>query len=483
MTRISLLLALALCTVLTAAQSLGPDFDQFVAKESDVSYTKVLANISPAGTASGCVIASPSKSNPNYFYSWVRDSALTMDALLQVYESTSDSAKAKQIEDIMWAYVSFTQKQQGSTSNRSSSANDPTGLGEPKYEVDGSPFIGDWGRPQNDGPALRSSSLMRFAQAYVNKGGSIAKINQIFYQPAMPANTVVKKDLEVVSHVTGDGSFDLWEEVKGKHLYTLLVQRRSLVTGAKFAAQFSDPGAAGWYAKQAAALEPRLQSFWNGNYLTTTQDRVEGLDYKSSNLDVAQILAVLHAHGDATDGFFASDNDQVLATLLALKRSHRDAFPINKSYRGDLPPALGRYSEDKYYSGNPWFLATLAAGELQYRIVARAAAAGSITVTNTSLDYYRDLLASVGSSATASTGTFQRGSAQFQALTQGLVRYGDLWLSRVRVHMGGDGSMSEQLDKYSGFMLSAVDLTWNYAAFITAAAARDAARNALPAAF
>ena len=29
-----------------------------------------------------------------------------------------------------------------------------TGLGEPKYNINCTPFNGEWGRPQNDGPAL-----------------------------------------------------------------------------------------------------------------------------------------------------------------------------------------------------------------------------------------------------------------------------------------------------------------------------------------
>jgi glucoamylase len=29
------------------------------------------------------------------------------------------------------------------------------GLGEPKFNIDGTAFTGSWGRPQRDGPALR----------------------------------------------------------------------------------------------------------------------------------------------------------------------------------------------------------------------------------------------------------------------------------------------------------------------------------------
>lgn len=37
------------------------------------------------------------------------------------------------------------------------------GLGEPKFEVDGAAFTGSWGRPQRDGPALRATALIAYA--------------------------------------------------------------------------------------------------------------------------------------------------------------------------------------------------------------------------------------------------------------------------------------------------------------------------------
>lgn len=36
------------------------------------------------------------------------------------------------------------------------------GLAEPKFNVDMSPYTGDWGRPQRDGPALRATAMIDF---------------------------------------------------------------------------------------------------------------------------------------------------------------------------------------------------------------------------------------------------------------------------------------------------------------------------------
>lgn len=47
-----------------SAQSL----DQYIATEQPKALSDMHANIHPAGTEPGCVIASPSKQNPNYYY-------------------------------------------------------------------------------------------------------------------------------------------------------------------------------------------------------------------------------------------------------------------------------------------------------------------------------------------------------------------------------------------------------------------------------
>lgn len=37
------------------------------------------------------------------------------------------------------------------------------GLGEPKFNVDETAFTGAWGRPQRDGPALRATAMIAYA--------------------------------------------------------------------------------------------------------------------------------------------------------------------------------------------------------------------------------------------------------------------------------------------------------------------------------
>jgi len=45
-------------------------------------------------------------------------------------------------------------------------------------------------------------------------------------------------------------------------------------------------------------------------------------------------------------------------------------------------------------------------------------------------------------------------------------------LVRVKFHVDSDGQMSEQMNRWSGYLQGARDLTWSYASFLTALEAR-----------
>lgn len=77
------------------------------------------------------------------FYSWTRDSALTFKALVDAFIA-GNTVLQSQVEDYVYA-----QAQLQAVSNPSGSLLDGTGLGEPKFEVDGTAFTGSWGRYVN----------------------------------------------------------------------------------------------------------------------------------------------------------------------------------------------------------------------------------------------------------------------------------------------------------------------------------------------
>jgi glucoamylase len=415
-----------------------------------------------------------------------------MNTLVDVYADDPSSSRGSALSTILGAYTSLSSDIQH-TSNPSGRFDNLSGLGEPKFHVDGTPFTGSWGRPQRDGPALRALTLMHYLREYnashplLWSSESAEDFFRPYYAVEMPPRSVIKADLEYVSHFWNQSSFDLWEEVEGLHFFTLMVSAKSLKEGSDLARTFGDIGAAEWYGEQAGYIDTFLSKFWNDQ----KGHLVETLSSKRSGLDCGLLLGSLHAlptDGSERDAVYAPWSDEILISLFALARDQRDRFPINSS-----PPdedqdeevtedsfegtGVGRYPEDVYdgygtsnRGGNPWFLCTSSAAEILYRTASHVSVAGNLTISNTGLPFFKALLAT--SSLDVNAGTFGPSDALFHSVIERLHTTGDQFLEVIKTHVDAEGSMSEQFDRVTGYMRGAEDLTWSYGAFLQAVRAR-----------
>ncbi len=431
------------------------DLREWIDQQYQISIQKLFANLSPNGTLPGTVVASPQKENPDYWYHWVRDAALVVDVVLSLENTENINSK-----EFLFDFVEVTRINQ----NRSGF----DGLGEPKYYVNGDPYDGPWGRPQNDGPALRAIVLIKLANKLLDKG-QFRWVQENLYRAELPANTVIKKDLEYVLHKWRDASFDLWEEIKGQNFYTRMVQRLALYEGAELAKRMNDPQAAIEYRNQAKSIEASLVNHRTTGkaYLFENLYWEEGLNYKHSGLDTSSLLAFLHTD----DSFFSLSitDSLLLATIRELEKAFYNEYEINKvQYNGDqkLGVAFGRYPEDLYYNGNPWFLTTLAVAEHHLRLAKLLKSKSVIQIDDLNRDFYSDLLGIPYNLAT--TDKLAEKSMEYTKVLDRLEEKAFEYFARVRFHAGQDGRLWEQFDRNTGFMLSAYDLTWSYAAFITA---------------
>lgn len=89
------------------------------------------------------VIASPSTTNPDYLYTWTRDSSLVFKTIIDQFTSGQDTTLRSLIDDFVSAEALLQQ-----VSNPSGTVS-TGGLGEPKFNIDETAFTGAWGRPQN----------------------------------------------------------------------------------------------------------------------------------------------------------------------------------------------------------------------------------------------------------------------------------------------------------------------------------------------
>jgi glucoamylase len=440
-----------------ALQERQSSLDSFIKSESSVAIEQLLCNIgsdgcNSQGVASGVVIASPDTEDPDYFFTWTRDAALVFKHVIDRFINQYDAGLQQKIQQ----YIASQAKLQG-VSNPSGSLSDGSGLGEAKYEVDLSPFTGGWGRPQRDGPALRATAIITYANWLIDNGYTSTASDIIW--------PVVRNDLNYVAQYWNQTGFDLWEEVRGSSFFTTASQYRALIEGATLAKKLGKSGDT--YATIAPQALCFMQTYWipSGRYVDSNINVNDGRTGKDAN----SILTSIHNFDPALScdaATFQPCSDKALANHKAVTDSFR-SWNINKGISQGSAVSVGRYIEDVYYNGNPWYLATLAAAEQLYDALYVWKQKGSITVNDISLSFFKDLVPGI------STGTYASDSSTFKTITDAVSNYADGYVSIVQKYVGDNGALAEQFDKNNGRPLSATDLTWSYAAFLSAADRRS----------
>jgi glucoamylase len=171
-----------------------------------------------------------------------------------------------------------------------------------------------------------------------------------------------------------------------------------------------------------------LDGYWRAREGYYGSRLLESGARSTKDLDFAVILASLHS--DAKDGPHSVFDPRLQSTFERLTELFDAEYPLNRGRDAGFGPAMGRYANDKYYSGGPYFFSTLGAAEFCYRI-----AAG-------------------------------------QGPTHPWAQRGDEYLRTVRRYAPADGAFAEQFDRDSGSPSSARDLAWSHAAFLSCRRAR-----------
>ncbi|WP_058515687.1 glycoside hydrolase family 15 protein [Legionella santicrucis] len=389
--------------------------------------------------SNGAIVASPSKQNPNYYYDWVRDSAIAMNLIETWYESTH----AYGYKERLFHYVDWTQILQHQ--NNPNPGYDI--LGEPKFYINGYPFNEQWGRPQNDGPALRASVLIHFAQQLLDNHEA-EYVKTRLYNNTMDPHTMgaIKMDLEYIAHHWSDPNYDLWEEVYGNHFFTAMAQQKALLEGATLARHLNDNGAAVYYEYQAQQINSRLSQHLNKNHqiIQATLLPHPG-PQKTLELDSAVILGVLF--NPQKNGAFSPNSLYVQNTVQALHEQFNLMFPINNNHPSAI--LFGRYPGDTYDGyqtnsvGNPWFILTATMAEYYYTL------ANNLSMIE-----------------------------ENQSQIIEYIQAGDNYLKLIKKY-APDMELSEQINLNTGVQQGASSLTWSYVAVLHALDYRDKLINKL----
>ena len=391
-------------------------------------------NVKPAR---GSVLASTAIADwnpePDYFFHWVRDSAIVMRTVAELAANAADESERRHWTAHFADYVAFSLRltridiaafeshlpRTEAAFRKFLRADDDIRalgrdalLGEPRFNPDGTVDILGWSRPQYDGPALRALACLRFRQI----AGASAELDEL-----------LRIDLDFTVRHAGQPCIGPWEEPEenAHHYYVAAVQLGALVHGR------------GFLRAPEEAAEARLRTVLDWHWSVEHEVYAAVFPFKANEradlVDAAALLAVLDA--GLPDGAHSVADSRMWRTLSALEELFAREFPLN---RGRAAPALGRSRADHYFGGGAWYVTTLAAAALCYRRAAREADVS-----------YLDR--------------------------------GDGYMTTVRDLIPADGHMAEQVDRNTGAPASARDLTWSYAAFVEAARLRrEAVRRTAP---
>ena len=222
-----------------------------------------LNNINIKG--SGAVVAAPDYNTPggSYYYHWERDGALSMGALLSTAASVDD------VRTEMDAYVGWVSRVQQEVDPHGQSV-----LAEPKYMIpNGTVYAGGWCRPQNDGPGLRSKTLLAYANALMEEeemdvSGKKTKSKSRSTYTSDDLWALIQIDLDWQAVNWSANGCDLWEEIRSNDFFwNRYTMRAALTDGAKFATAKGDATRSTTYTNAANEVEADLASHFQSGFV------------------------------------------------------------------------------------------------------------------------------------------------------------------------------------------------------------------------
>jgi len=387
-------------------------------------------------SAPGCVLASPSWENSaarvtqDYVYHWTRDAAIVAIELAWAYTNGVLPDNQPLID-----YVTFSQACQQSAGDFDHA----------------SFFINGTQRPwtdQTDGPALQTVALL-------------AMYGQLDSATQPVATQLINANLAFLENAYQGQTFNLWEEEYGYSFFARSAQLRCFQAIAANTIGITVPS---WLASAISWLTTALDGHWNGELYQSMLP--VPTDYRAPydpNIDI--VMSAIYGAESVTD-------PRLLATAAQLRAQWADPaskyfYPINGSDAAQgLGPMLGRYPGDVYdgdtdalVGDHPWALTTANFAELYYRLAAKITSSGTVPADPLAAPF----LAQVGLTAASAP------SAAATALRSA----GDAMLQAIVFH-SDHFELSEQFDATTGYEKSVANLSWSYAAFLSAARARAA---------
>jgi glucoamylase len=391
-----------------------------------------------AGVVSGpgCVLASPSWENTatqvtqDYVYHWTRDAAIVALELSAAYTAGMLPTNQPLID-----YVTFSATCQAS----------PGDFDRASFYINGAQRP-NWTN-QTDGPALQTVALL-------------ALYRQLDAPTQAIATGLINANLAFLSTAYQGQTYNLWEEEYGYSFFARSAQLRCFQAVAANAVGIAVPS---WLPAALTWLASALDGHWNGQYYQSVLPVPTDAHHVPYDPNVDIVQAAIYGAESVTD-------PRLLATAALLRAQWADPssayfYPVNGADAAEgLGPLLGRYPGDVYdgdtdalVGDHPWALTTANFAELYYRLAVKIRSSRTVPADSLSAPF----LAQVG--VTAATAPLDAAAALRSA--------GDAMLGAIIAH-SDHFELSEQFDAFTGYEKSVSNLSWSYAAYLSATRTR-----------
>jgi glucoamylase len=397
----------------------------------------------------GCVIAAPSFPadtpgiDEDYVFNWVRDGAITAMEVAKAGMRTRPGGTVQALND----YVQFA-------ALCHAGVQPPLTKGHACFNIAGD------ARPwteQNDGPALQTITIL----------AAYAQVDRATRKRAVD---LVNANVAYLLGVYEAPTTNLWEEHSGYSFFARSAQLRcfeeiqaSTVTGIDKPVELKR--AVDW-------LRQALAGHWDGSkYVSMMADPGNGAEPSPQNPVVSGYDPNIDVVQSAVYGALPVTDTRLLATAAQLRSQWEEGgiafYPINKADKEQfgIGPLFGRYPGDVYdgdtahpvLGGHPWALSTCNVAELHYKLAAEIKSSRKVPLDELSAPFFAQ------SGIDSSTAPAVAAAA--------LTATGDAMVRAVIYH-SDNLELSEQFDGATGFERSVHNLTWSYAAYLSAMRAR-----------
>ena len=319
---------------------LSCDINDKILNIKKIFLQNIFNNISNVDAENGIIVASPSKENPDYYYHWIRDAALTILLFVRLL----DNEEYYSYYNILRSYIQSYINNEISITKKINFID----YGEPKFYINREKYDKNWGRPQNDGPAIRSYALVEYAFHLINKNET-ELLKPIFNYSK---NGLIDNDLEfLLNYSVNKTSFDLWEEINGYHYFTTFFQLKALENIEKLIYYFDKKD---FRLDKIAISRLEYSNILNKFYDKQNKIIKSSFDIINENFNVREYLdsSIFLAQ------IYCNENPICIYTINTIIEFIKKNIKKYNSEKYKFIP-IGRYYEDDYYNGNPWFLTSI----------------------------------------------------------------------------------------------------------------------------